>query len=347
MLVKLYMCGGEKPTSEYPLGLGYLKSNCESKNITIQIVHDKNALFNADLIGLSCGAYGVAEAVEILDRSSVPVVIGGQASLWEGLKNYAFQHIVVGEGERAFKAILNGEVSVDRKLVRFDQIDDIDSIKFPERGNCKDVVPVFTTRGCPYDCYFCSSQTFWDKVRFHSPEYFFNEISYIEQRYTNCKQIYILDDLFVCNKPRLKEICETWIKRELQKKYSLASFVRSNIFDEEIAQIMKDMNFDYVRFGLESGSDRVLKLLNKRTTVANAQKTIDIANKVGLPVCFSIMRNIPGETKEDAAMTKDFVLRNTGKASISGSYLFQGFPGTRFYNGEDLVTVDMRVREKK
>ena len=128
------------------------------------------------------------------------------------------------------------------------------------------------------------------------------------------------------------------------KKIEPKSFVRSNIFTKDLAVKMKAMGFKQVRFGAESGSDRVLKVLGKGATVNDHQKAIDIGNTVGLKVSASFMYGLPSETSGDLKMTRDFIEKNKGKLKVEGWYRFKAFPGTSFFNGEDLTREDMRVR---
>jgi radical SAM superfamily enzyme YgiQ (UPF0313 family) len=107
---------------------------------------------------------------------------------------------------------------------------------------------------------------------------------------------------------------------------------------------MKRMGFCSVRFGAESGSDRMLQILGKGETVADHQQAIDLACKVGLPISASFMHDLPEETPEDIKATNDFIHRNKGRLSVEGWYKYQVFPGCDFYRGEDPLTIDMRVR---
>jgi len=109
MKVKMYLCGGEKPTTEFALGVAYLKSNCETDEHQIEIVQTPRELVDCDMIGLSTNGWGIKEAVDILHSTDIPVIIGGQATLWSPIKEESFQHVVNGEGERALTKILNGE----------------------------------------------------------------------------------------------------------------------------------------------------------------------------------------------------------------------------------------------
>lgn len=337
MKIKLYQCGGENSICEYPLGLGYLKSNC---NANIEIVKNLSQLINCDLIGLSSNAWGLKEAIQILNKSKIPVIIGGQGVLWEGIKDYHFKHIVYGDGEISLQKIINGYAN------RFlhNPVNNLDKLKFPIRGKCTSSVPIFTSRGCSYNCHFCSSNAFWGKVRYHSADYFINEILHILKTYPHTKIIRLMDDLFIGNYKRFLQIYEKWMNLGLNKKLKIRGFIRSNLLTLDIAEKMKEMGFNRIRFGAESGSDKILKILNKCATVEDHQKAIDIANKIKLPITASFMYGLPEETKEDLQMTKNFIQKNKGKLSVEGWYKFQPFPGTKFYNNENPLIEDMKVR---
>lgn len=331
MKLKLYNCLGdnETPVSEYPIGLGYLVTNCTGADI--EIVSKRSDLTDCDMIGLSAVTQGVSEAVQILEAADVPVVIGGQCTLWDGLQSFSFKHIVLGEGELALQWILAGDAE---RVVKCKHVEDIDVFSYPERGRCAGAVPILTSRGCPWNCHFCSSQQYWGKPRYHSAEYFCGEVDYILSRYPAAKLLYILDDLFIANRERFESIYDYWMGHGYHRKLQLHGFVRSNLVDIGMARKLKRMGFRQVRFGAESGSDRLLEVLNKKTTVAQHQNCIDVCNEVGLPVVYSLMSFIPGETVQDRLLTAEFIQRNVGKSQIAGNYAFRPFPGTRFYDGE-------------
>jgi radical SAM superfamily enzyme YgiQ (UPF0313 family) len=341
MKVKLYMCGGEVPVSEYSLGLGYLKTNCTGADI--DIVTDRAELKDCDLIGLSSPVGGLVEAIDILNNTEIPVVIGGHCTMWDGLDDYPFKHIVRGEGERALQGIIDGKYE-GVKNIRCDNIPDLDTLKFPDRGECKVLVPILTSRGCPWNCYFCSSQKFWGKPRWHSAEYFLEEVDYINSRYPQSAVLYIMDDLFILDLKRFNTIYERWMTKGLNERFELMSFVRSNCMTLDKARKMKAMGFRSVRFGAESGSNRMLEIINKQETVEDHQRCVDICNEVGLNVSCSLMQYMPGETPEDRNLTAKFRIKNHRNLCISGNYRFQPFPGTHFYNGENPLEGDWRTR---
>ncbi len=336
MKIKLYQCGGEQSLSEYPLGLGYLKANCAAD---VEIVNDRRELTGCDLIGLSSSAWGLREAVDILESAKVPVAIGGPGTLWEGLGEYPFEHIVIGEGESSLASILDG--SATGKVVRSELVV-LDTLNYPHRGRCGRAVPILTSRGCPYSCAFCSARSFWGRIRYHSAEYFMGEVEHIIGMYPRADRLHILDDLFIANVPRFWRIHDLWMGKGCNRRLKLRAFVRSNLLTPEIATAMREMGFRRVRFGAESGSDRMLKLLNKGATVEDNRRAVDTARKAGLSISCSFMHGLPGETKEDREATRSFIKEN--KIKVEGWYRYQSFPGTRLWNGENPLKLDMRVR---
>jgi radical SAM superfamily enzyme YgiQ (UPF0313 family) len=202
-----------------------------------------------------------------------------------------------------------------------------------------------TSRGCPYNCAFCSSQEYWKKVRYHSADYFIDEVKHLIATYPHIEKLNIADDLFACNKKRLIEIHDKWLKNGLHKRLVLPKcFVRSSSFDEEICILLKEMGINVLRFGGESASNRVLGILNKQATVENHIRTIEICQKYNMKVSASFMFDIPGETEEEKQMTTDFIAKYKGILGNGGRYIFRAFPGTKFYNGEDITKIKMSVR---
>jgi radical SAM superfamily enzyme YgiQ (UPF0313 family) len=342
MKIKLFLCGGEDPVSEYSLGLGYLKSNCVGADITI--VNDRADLKDCDLIGLSSTTGGLVEAVDILANTDIPVVIGGQGTMWDGLDDSPFKYIVHGEGEKALQDIIESRGEGDYKHVRCANIPDLDTLCFPDRGRCGSVVPILTSRGCPWNCYFCSSQNYWGKTRWHSAEYFLDEVDFIKSKYPQSELLYIMDDLFIVNLERFNKIYEQWMMDGLNTRFELQGFIRSNCMTLDKARKMKKMGFRSVRFGAESGSNRMLKIINKQETVEDHQRCVDICREVGLNVCCSLIQYLPGETVEDRILTAKFRVKNSRYLCVSGHYRFQPFPGTHFYNGENPLEGDWRTR---
>jgi len=347
MRVTLRQCGGENALSEYPLGLGYLLTNCASPGVDITVARTAEDFERADLIGLSANAQGLSEAVSILEwaKAKAPVVIGGQGTLWEGLADFPFAHIVRGEGEAAFRAILRGDTLP--KVVRFPMQENLDDLESPEIGRCTTHFPVLSSRGCPFSCRYCSSSAFWDTMRYHSVGRVIEEAQRGAKRYPGTGILYFLDDLVTANKPRLRRLHEAWMRAELHKRWQISLFVRADTFDDETALLLKDMNVERIRFGAESGSDRVLhELLGKTTTVADNQRAVDIGRRHGLQITAAFMYDVPGETDEERQMTLAFREKNKAYLGDGGWYKYTQFPGTALYDGSNPLTTRQRFRPK-
>jgi radical SAM superfamily enzyme YgiQ (UPF0313 family) len=101
------------------------------------------------------------------------------------------------------------------------------------------------------------------------------------------------------------------------------------------------MNYRVVRFGAETGSERLLKRIKgDRISVADHQRVIDLCHAHGLPCSASFMFGIPGETREDIDETVAFLRRNAGRLSVSGFYFFNPIPGTPVW---DELAADGRI----
>jgi len=350
MIVKLFMCGGEhnRLVSEIPLGIGYMLTN--TLDAKLVYVKDWKDLQGADIIGLSSNAWGLPEAHDIASRMKVTspssrIVLGGQGTLWKPLEDFNahhFDNIVHGDGERALQAIVAGHVPA--KTVVEKRVEDIDTLKFPERGRCKASVPIITSRGCPYNCAFCTSRAQWGKPRLRSVDNLAAEIEYLLGRYKKMTELYILDDLWAYPQKRFDEFYSWWMSHKMNKRLSVRGFVRSNMVTKDLLLKMKRMGFSRVRFGAETASPRLLKAINKGATVEDHQRAIDLAQEVGLPITASFMRKLPGETREDRKLTQKFLVKNKGKLRIEGNYEFKPFPGCALYKGESPLKFDMRVR---
>jgi len=343
-MIALYACGGEQGTSEYPIGLGFLKANCTED---VKIVKDPVKLFEADVVGLSSNAWGLKEAnvlcEDLRSQRKRTIILGGQGALWSGFDqggNYDF--VVRGDGERAFEAIVT-EHKPDRVVTM--RVENLDHLNTPDRGSCPSgCVPLSTSRGCPFRCAFCSSYAQWGKPRFHSVGWIMEDIRHSVGRYKNTVEFNILDDLWAYPPARFAEFRDAWLSAGYNKKYRLRGFIRSNMASKEMFLDMKRMGFTRIRFGAEYATDRMLKLVSKGETVADHQRAIDIANEIGFPISASFMRGVPGETPEDVKATRAFIAKNKGKLIVEGDYVFKPFPGAPLWNGEDPMSTDMRVR---
>jgi radical SAM superfamily enzyme YgiQ (UPF0313 family) len=188
---------------------------------------------------------------------------------------------------------------------------------------------VMTSRGCPFHCGFCSSSSFW-KGYFDLPvPRVMAELRQLAE--LGASNVNIFDDLFTVNRGRLKEISNAIVAEGLNR-ITYQCLTRADSVDAETVAALRKMNVQALAFGAESGSDAILKAMNKRATVAQNQRCIDILNAAGYKPVTSVVIGYPGETRETLDETRRFIERNRGKCAGITVYPVQPLPGTRLWN---------------
>jgi magnesium-protoporphyrin IX monomethyl ester (oxidative) cyclase len=307
------------------------------------------------------------------------------SSMPQNFLNFDFDIGVIGEGEQTtleLVELFEKEGSFDTKKLKSIKgivyrnernalkmteprplIEPLDKIPFPARDllKMKEVylVPrkgsfselgvysnILTSRGCPYNCVFCSPSLFWKKFRCFTPEYVVEEMKLLISTY-KLDGIIIWDDLFVVGKHRLQKIVELVKDEKINEKVKFWVFARANIINRDIAKLLREMNVTAVGFGLESGSEKILNYLKTGTvTVEDNRRAIRLCRKQGIKTMGNFIIGSPDETEEDLQKTFDLF---TDK-NLDESYIHQltPFPGTQIWDyakqkgivSDDINTLD-------
>ena len=378
--------GSDRRSYGIPLAFGYIASVLRhelGRPFDFRITNEPYDLveFKPDLIGIgsvtSC-FWQVHEFADIF-RSELPdtkLVAGGHhiSALPERLPRQ-FDIGVIGEGEDTFLDLVRRfQPGTGWRYEELERVPGIcyhgrlgnvlrtnartlrkvlDTLPFPLRkGNPTqpNEAVIFTSRGCPFRCTYCSTQEYWESYRRFSAAYVVRELEHIVETTPEVRSIYILDDLYVADRRRLREMAKLIDESGLNKRLSFHGFVRSNLVDDELCELLKTMNVTAIRFGAESGSDEVLQRMERggKCSVASHQRAIDLAHKHGLQCGASFMLGFPGEKRENMEETFDFIRRNEGKMFVEGFYLTVPLPGTELWKwalGEGLVSEDMDWRK--
>lgn len=190
---------------------------------------------------------------------------------------------------------------------------------------------IITSRGCPFNCSFCSTSLFWkNKIRYHSPRRIIKEIEFLINEY-NVKVISIYDDLFMANKKQLKEVSNMIVSKGINEKVEFWMQARADIIDEETIDLLKKMNVKSIAFGFESGSDRILtELKGKIASITKNQKAVDLCNMAEIKVGGLFIIGSPYETEDDIKKTYNFIKNN----KLAGATVYRAypFPGTRLFD---------------
>jgi len=191
------------------------------------------------------------------------------------------------------------------------------------------MVQIFTGRGCPFRCTFCSwPQTLMGrKYRVRSVSNVVDEFEWVEKEFREVKQIFIEDDTFTVDKRRVFEFCREYKMRGL--KISWGAQARVGI-DCETMKAMKEANCMFVDVGFESASDEILRNVKKGITVKQIKAFTRDAKKAGLSIHGNWIVGLPGETKETIEEMKELIKELKSDAITVA--VVSPFPGTELYN---------------
>jgi radical SAM superfamily enzyme YgiQ (UPF0313 family) len=169
---------------------------------------------------------------------------------------------------------------------------------------------MITSRGCPYDCVFCSIHTVMGKQwRGRSPENVVDEIEEVVRTY-HIEQIDFFDDNMTLDRKRMQNICDLIIKRKLHVEWQTPNGIRADTLDENLLRKMKKAGCKKIRVAPESGVQRVVdQTIKKKQSLGHVEKAVILSKKVGLKVgCFFVMGLI-GETKADMEATINYACK--------------------------------------
>jgi len=318
------------------------------------------AQFRPQIVGISIltpvahKAYVIAKEIKKISKK-IKVIAGNVHPTVlpeEPLSTGFFDAVVRSEGEFTFweyvQCVENGR-SLDglkgasfvehEKIVHnpprpfIDNLDDIPPFPYHiflgRNKNYEEAGIILTSRGCPFNCIFCSSRTVsGHRYRAHSPSRVVHDVENIVNNY-NTKTFFVADDNFVFDKKRVLEICKILVEKKLNRRVRWGCNARADLIDKESLLAMKDAGCEYVSFGIEGASDRLLKTINKGETVQDNVNAVYMVHDVGLRARGSFMIGLPTETKQEAMATIRLARRlplSEAKFTIATP-----FPGTEFY----------------
>jgi radical SAM superfamily enzyme YgiQ (UPF0313 family) len=169
---------------------------------------------------------------------------------------------------------------------------------------------VITSRGCPYNCIFCSSCTLWGrKWRGRSPENVVDELEQTINTY-HVKQVDFADDNMTLDKKRMEAICDLIVQRRLRFEWFTPNGIRADTLDENLLTKMKQAGCKKIRLAPESGVQRVVdEIIKKNLDLKTVEQAVVLCKKIGIKVgCFFVIGLI-GETKEDIEETIRFAYK--------------------------------------
>jgi len=333
--------------------------DCQARRLSVEAAVEQVGASRPDLIGISAWTdfWWPAQALGRAMREAFPeacICVGGpHVAIYprETLDQDFVDAVVVGDGELPFfylaNMVANGRIDNGCPGLHFKRFGvkphpelffiqaDLDSLPFPDRdltpredyssvlGQDAMSTTMITSRGCPNACVFCKLH--FQKTISRSADNVVAEFKRIAaQGYT---EVELYDDTFTWSKKRVRDICAQLIEADLGLRWAIRDRV-SNA-DDELLELMKMAGCVRVNYGVESGVDRILEVVKKKITVAQATRAVRMAKSHGLTVlCFFMFGN-PEETLEDMEATLRYAL------SLPADYcefsVAIPYPGTRMY----------------
>lgn len=292
------------------------------------------AVKDADAIGVSITGFNLKESLEICHLikeidPDIPLIVGGpHITLYpkKSLKECKADIAVEGEAELTINKIVkslqgktklneiegvyyseNGRIKQGKKPI---MVKDLNTLPFPARHLVKDydygylfgskvgkgkATSVLSSRGCPMNCRFCQRNFFgMNTFRQRSAENVFDELKKISD--DGYKTVLFVDDNFLVDKKRADKIMDGIIQEKMN--IEMWAEVRVNSADEKLFKKMKKAGFKALAFGIDGGSQEVLDYYNKKATIAQIRKAVNMSRKTGFYTYGTFIVGAPIETEK-------------------------------------------------
>ena len=315
-----------------------------------------------DLVGITALSVQYGAAVKIGQivkewRPDCPVVIGGHHVTYlpyeTMLGTPVFDLSVLGEGEVTFLEVCrlyregwrpdfenvlgvayrkNGEVYITppRQL-----LSDLNALPFPRRDinlypetySKQQLGGLIYGRGCPWNCRFCSSKKFWQRrVRMRSPENCVKEINTLINHY-GLRRFMFWDDAFSVRRKEIIEFATRVI--ESGERFTFTAATRADLIDQELVRLLHRAGCTELKLGVESGSPRVLEMIQKNLDLKVLREAVKIVKDGGINLGLFFMAGLPHETLDDLNLTFDLIKElNADNVAFN---IFDPMPGSELY----------------
>lgn len=318
---------------------------------------------NPSIVGVTATTPLIKKALEYIKSikkllPNILTVIGGPHATFLPIKTLRecpeLDVVVIGEGEETFKELALEYESKGKKCLEKIRgiayrdnderlhindprplIENLDEIPFPARhlvpfkeyNLSEETGGIISSRGCPYNCEYCSSSKMMGKrFRYRSAENIVDEIEELVNDY-NVREITFLDDTFTIHRRRIEEFCNELKNRDLDIDFTISS--RVDTINRDTLKNLKTVGLNRIYYGAESGSQRVLNLMKKGITLKQIKDAVKVAKNLNLQTVTSFMFGYPGETLDEMNKTIDFSIK------LDPDYcqysILTPFPGTPIY----------------
>jgi radical SAM superfamily enzyme YgiQ (UPF0313 family) len=335
----------------------------EAERLAVGEIIARVRRFSPDLIGLTATtpSFHIARELAQALRAATPspIVVGGPHVSYfrEAVLYPCFDYLVIGQCEGTFAAFLNavehrGDLSsIPGMLYRKDgksvfsgenrEIPPLDTIPFPARHLLKTELysvgtsrgrkrftSLMATRGCPFDCVFCSTSIYGTRVRSRSVGNIIREISQVVETF-GVDHFYFVDDVLTLNRAAVLSLCDA-IERE-GLKITWEGATRANLVDEELVSRMARCGFIRISFGFETADEDVRAIIKKGVPLESYLTANRLTSKYRIETINSVMLGLPGDTRESIMRTIRFI-RNSRTIKHATFGIAIPYPGSEMYD---------------
>lgn len=296
-----------------------------------------------DIIGISVKSETVPIVIELFKLIKkidikIKIILGGPHFYVDNNPKYFLDADFIIKGEQEYNIVnIIESVFYDKKcklntcVVSLDELPLLDLKYLPQyhydKISYQTKQLISTSRGCPFKCSFCYKSIFHDKARYLSGNNIFHNMEFLFEKY-NIRKFYIVDDTFGVNVNQLSSLANKISISGLPLTWSCMS--HASILTDEKLKIMKNGGCTGVHLGVESGSDRLLKLLGKCTDTKQIGLVASLLHKYEIKMHVFMMVGLPTETELDI----DQSLRLVDKILPYeiAAQVYQPYPNTKLYD---------------
>ncbi len=353
----------------------YLRSFDQPENPIWTEVRQTLEQWRPDAIGISIWTAYAASAFHIAALSKeihpdCPVFVGGPHATVKAEEILriapAVDYVVRGEGEVTTAELLDEIAQGSEEFDRIDglsfrqagrivhrparpRVKNLADLPMPDRNllinkdkySAEDMGLIMTSRGCPFSCAFCATET--KRVQYRPVEQVVEQIKQVKADYGTV-QFSIKDDSFTVNKKRVAEFCNTLADQGLRIGWECNT--RVDLVSAEMLDHMKRAGCNSIKIGVESGSEDVLERMNKGTTLQQVKHAAKLLRKAGIHWTAYFLIGTPGETVQDIYKTRDLMYEI--KPDFASLGVYEPFPGPAMFHdgvGRGLVKPDMTLKD--
>ncbi|MHA2026345.1 MAG: B12-binding domain-containing radical SAM protein [Candidatus Thorarchaeota archaeon] len=294
---------------------------------------------NPEILGLSTMSNNIVVALEICRRikkvdSDIVTILGGPGASFsakEILESFKQVDIIVrGEADISFPELIvqiqsNGSIIPIKGVVyrEGDQIldngwsvpiENLDSLPIPNYEICskdedvEEAASIEMGRGCPFACTFCSTSSYFKrKFRMKSVDRVHSEIKLVQEKFGEKRRIKMNHDLLTFNRKYIISLCDAL--SELDTPIIWGCSARLDTLDDEILSRMKDVGCDRIYLGIETVTERMQEIINKRLDLTKLDETLRVAVELGFTLVLSFVIGFPEETDDDLNALWEFIFR--------------------------------------